>query len=255
MASRRSSDAAILSQLIGLHYDRPPVTLDATWGRGAIWRGCPYQPTTRVDRRPVPGVDTVGEWHDLPLLFGPAAFELVVWDPPHMTDGGKDAMSGTWDESYGIGQASLSGHLNISYLYPEFLHAAAAVLTPAGTLLAKIADQVHGAEQQLQAVDFVVAARAAGWTVCEMVPKMRQPGPLDPKWRRQYHVRKAWSYWICAHPGDRCPAVGVALVMQCQAPKCGRDFRAERSTAQYCSDACNERARYYRKSGAKLNKR
>lgn len=240
MASRRSSDAAILSQLIGLHYDRPPVTLDATWGRGAIWRGCPYQPTTRVDRRPVPGVDTVGEWHDLPLLFGPAAFELVVWDPPHQTDGGERAFSrGVWSEAYGTAADDLRGHTSISHLYPEFLHAAAAVLTPAGTLLAKIADQVHGAEQQLQAVDFVVAARAAGWTVCEMVPKMRRPTPNDPRWRRQYHVRKAWSYWICAHPGDRCPAVGVALVRPCEG--CGRDFHAQRSDAKACSTRCQQR--------------
>ena len=51
--TRASSDSGILSQLIGLHYYHEPITLDATWGRGAIWRGCPYQPTTRFDARPM----------------------------------------------------------------------------------------------------------------------------------------------------------------------------------------------------------
>jgi hypothetical protein len=242
-----SSDAGILSQLIGLHYANPPTLLDATYGGGRMWKGCPYQPTTRFDARKLPGIDIVGQWSDLPNLFDPAAFQVAVWDPPHMTDGSMGAMRGTWDDMYGIGGSNMRGNLNISYLYGGFLEAIRTVLALAdGTLLAKIADQVHGQVQQLQAVDFVIACRTAGWTVCEMVPKMRQPGPMDPKWRRQYHVRKAWSYWICAHPGPRCPAVGVDLLVPCQALKCPRGyFRAQRSTARYCSDACRMRAAYH----------
>jgi hypothetical protein len=240
--NRPSSDAAILAQLIGLHYYHEPITLDATWGRGAIWRGCAYQPTTRFDQRPMPDVDVVGEWDQLPRLFEPASFQLVVWDPPHQTDGGERAFSkGTWSNAYGT--ALIRGHDNISHLYPTFLASARHVLTTNGMLLAKIADQVHAGEQQLQAVDLVLAARTAGWTVCEMVPKMRQPTPNDPRWRRQLHIRKAWSYWICAHPGP-CTAVGVALVRTCEG--CGRDFRARRSDARSCGGACRERLRYRR---------
>lgn len=237
---RASSDARLMSQLIGLHYYHEPITLDATWGRGVIWRGCPYQPTTRLDQRPMAGVDVVGEWRDMPSLFGPAAFQLIVWDPPHQTDGGERAFSkGAWSDGYGTAHESLRGYANISHLYPDFLTAACQVLVPNGMVLAKIADQVHGAVQQLQAVDLVLAARAAGWTVCEMVPKMRQPTPRDPRWRRQLHIRKAWSYWICAHPSDHCPAVGVALVRPCEG--CGRDFHAHRSHARACSERCQKR--------------
>jgi hypothetical protein len=237
---RISSDAQILNQLIGLHYYHEPIILDATWGRGAIWRGCPYQPTTRFDARQLDGVDVVGQWRELPDLFTPGAFQAVVWDPPHLSDGTREAMSGTWNDMYGTGSAQMSGHHNITHLYAGFLEAVRQILLPAGTLLAKIADQVHSSVQQLQAVDFVIACRVAGWTVCEMVPKMRLPGPMDPKWRRQLHVRKAWSYWICAHPGNRCPAVGVALVRPCTA--CGRDFHAARSDARTCSPRCEKRA-------------
>jgi hypothetical protein len=241
-ARRSSSDAGILSQLIGLHYCHEPLILDATWGGGRLWRGCPYQPRTRLDARQLPGVDVVGDWAQMPSLFAAGAFHAIVWDPPHQTDGGL-ALGGDWGESYGTAGANVRGFDNIAHLYPGFLEAARAVLQPeVGTLFCKIADQVHQGEQQLQAVDFVIACRAAGWTVCEMVPKMRQPGPMDPKWRRQLHVRKAWSYWICAHPGSRCPAVGVALVQTCAG--CGRDFRARRSDARTCGDACRQRVRY-----------
>lgn len=237
---KRSSDAGLLSQLIGLHFFHEPLMLDATYGGGHMWRGCPYQPTTRFDRRPLTGVDVVGEWDDLPRLFGPAAFQLIVWDPPHQTDGGERAYGkGTWSEAYGTAAAELRGHMNISHLYPSFLEVARHVLVADGMLLAKVADMVHGSVQQLQAVDLVIAARAAGWTVCEMVPKMRQPTPNDPRWRRQLHIRKAWSYWIAMHPADRCTAIGVALVLRCGV--CGRDFRARRSDARTCGGACRMR--------------
>jgi hypothetical protein len=233
----------MLGQLIGLHYHHEPIMLDATFGGGRIWRGCPYQPTTRLDARPLPGVDVVGEWSQLPQLFAEGAFQAIVWDPPHQTDGGIAAMAGAWAENYGTTGENVRGFPNITHLYPGFLEAARPVLQPSvGTLLVKIADQVHDNEQQLQAVDFVIAARAAGWTVCEMMPKMRRPGPIDPRWRRQLHIRKAWSYWICAHPGPRCPAVGVLLVNSCA--ECGRDFRASRSDARFCSQA--HQKRYWR---------
>jgi hypothetical protein len=235
VSRRASSDAAILGQLIGLHFYHEPITLDATWGRGVIWRGCPYQPTTRFDQRQMDGVDAVGAWSDLPRLFEPGSFQLVVWDPPHQTDGGERAFSkGEWSNAYGT--SLIRGFDNISHLYPGFLESARQILVDNGMLLAKVADMVHGNEQQLQAVDLVVAARAAGWTVCEMVPKMRQPTPNDPRWRRQLHIRKAWSYWICAHPGPQCTAVGVALVRRCEG--CGRDFRARRTDAKVCGNRC-----------------
>ena len=79
MTTRVSSDAGILSQLIGLHYYHAPIMLDATWGGGRLWRGCPYQPTSRLDARELPGVDVVGESVDLPTLFEVGSFQAIVW--------------------------------------------------------------------------------------------------------------------------------------------------------------------------------
>jgi len=245
---QRWSDAAILSQVISLHYYAEPISLDATYGGGRMWNGCVYQPTTRFDQRALPNVDVVGDWGQLPELFGPRAFQLVVWDPPHQTDGGERAFTkGAWSASYGTADPAFRGHDNITHLYAGFLDSARQILVEDGMLLAKIADQVHGGVQHLQAVDFVVAARMAGWTVCELLPKMRQPTPSDPRWRRQLHIRKAWSYWICAHPGPECPAIGVALVKPCEG--CGRDFHTKRSHAKACGKACQDRLYRRRRKG------
>lgn len=240
--TRVSSDADVLNQLIGLHYYHEPITLDASWGGGRIWKGCPYQPSVRLDLRELPGVDLVGDWNQLAQLFPAGTFQLVVWDPPHQTNGGQNALGDKrWADKYGTAGEGVRGWNDITHLYPDFLQGARQVLDPRGTLLCKLADQAHAGVQHLQAVDFVIAARTAGWTVCEMVPKLRRPGPIDPKWRRQFHIRKAWSYWICAHPGLRCPAIGVPLVRTCQA--CGRGFRARRSDARTCSPTCRQRVR------------
>src|SRR5947199_5366191 len=117
----QSSDAGILSQLIGLHYYHEPILLDATWGGGRMWKGCPYQPTTRFDARPLPGVDVVGEWAQLPDLFEPGSFQTIVWDPPHQTDGGHDAPGGGWADAYGTSGGGVRGHPNLNHLYPGFL--------------------------------------------------------------------------------------------------------------------------------------
>ena len=116
----KSTDAGILSQLLGLHFDHEPNILDTTYGGGRMWRGCAYQPTTCFDVRALAGVDVVGEWDDLPRLFDGDGFEVVVYDPPHQTDGGRHALGGLWADAYGTAGPGVRGHLNISHLYPSF---------------------------------------------------------------------------------------------------------------------------------------
>jgi hypothetical protein len=78
-----STSASVLDDLIDLHFsgDEPPI-LDASGGRGGIWKGARHRPTISLDKRPLPGIDVVGRWENLPELFGPSAFYAIVWDPP-----------------------------------------------------------------------------------------------------------------------------------------------------------------------------
>jgi len=240
LLTRDSTDAVLLAQLLALHFVQPPTVLDASWGRGQLWRGCSYQPTVRLDARPLPGVDVVGSWDELPRLFGPWSFQALVWDPPHMNDGGKQTYA-DWGDRYGVDGQNVRGRPDVTHLFAPFLVGASVVLGLEGLLLVKMADQVHGGLLHCQAFDLVQALEAAHWTVCGLVPKYRQTMGDDPKWKRRLHVRQSWSYWIAAHPGLRCPASGVELMRTCAAPGCGVTFRPTRSTRQACSARCRQR--------------
>jgi hypothetical protein len=242
----RSTSGSVLGDLIDLHFRRPPRILDASWGRGGIWTTCRHRPTVRLDKRALPNVDVVGDWNALGELFRPASFHAVIWDPPFQTDGGHGALADSggasdWADRYGTADAELRGQPNISHLFPGFLAAAAAVLdVRVGCVLVKMGDQAHGnSRQQLQSVDFVTAARAAGWTVCEMIPLFTGTKPDSSLWRQQVRVRKSWCYWICAHPGP-CRADGIVRSATCSA--CGDLYAPRRRDQHTCGrDRCRKR--------------
>jgi hypothetical protein len=238
--TRRSSDAPFLCQLLEVHAVAEPRILDATYGDGVMWRGLPYRPT-RMDLRPDLDLDVVGDWSAMPSLFGMASFDVVVFDPPHVTDAGDGMGAGSdWHARYGLDSPLTHGADNIAHLYGTFLHAARAVLVPkTGIVLAKIADQVHDRAQQWQHVDFVLAARAAGFTVCDYAIKLRQQlGPVDPRWQQRYHVPKPWSFWIVARAGSSCRGPGVARHRRCA--MCGAELDGRRD-ALTCSPRCQKR--------------
>jgi hypothetical protein len=146
-----------------------------------------------------------------------------------------------WVRRYGTADPALRGWPNITHLFPGFLDAARAVLDPvAGCLIVKMADVAHGASRQhLQSVDFVTAARATGWDVCEMIPLFTGTKPDSSRWRRQVRVRKSWCYWICAHP-ERCRADGIVRWASC--PVCADRYTPRRRDQHSCgADRCRQR--------------
>ncbi len=93
-------------------------------------------------------------------MFPSSSVVAIVFDPPHVSDAGHGIVGAAeWADRYGTRSPGLRGD-NIAHLFPPFLVAARAVLQPeTGSMLAKIADQVHTGTKQLQHVDFVMAAR------------------------------------------------------------------------------------------------
>jgi hypothetical protein len=174
---RAVTDLHLVRALLGLHAVPNPRILDASYGRGGIWRGMPYKPT-RLDARALADADIVGDWDELASLFAPASFDVVVWDPPHVSDGGSGIVGhGDWGDRYGTLTPGLKGR-TIAPLFAPFLEAARAVLQPrTGVVLAKVADQVHCGDHQWQFIDLVLAGRAAGFTDASM--------PSSPTRRRQ----------------------------------------------------------------------
>lgn len=212
-----ATDQEALCALLRLHAVPEPRILDCTANRGRMWKGLPFTPH-RLDRDPAlfeqGFTDTVADFRALP--FGPAEFDVLVFDPPHIPDNagafsgvnaarGYDA-SQRWTDKFGTGAADLAGP-NVSHLFAPFLAQARRVLVPdTGIVLAKIADQVHQSAYQWQHVDLILAAREAGFTACDLVIRVAHSrgGLIDPRWQHVYHVRSIHTFWLALRNGPSC---------------------------------------------------
>lgn len=92
----------------------------------------------------------------------------------------------------------------LSYLYPPFLQQALRVLKPEGLLLAKITDMVNNHRSRWAHCDFMRMAEEAGFTVCDMIIKVRNGPMMSTKWKRAHHARKRHCFWIVCRKSSRC---------------------------------------------------
>jgi len=205
-------DSDVLPVLLTMHAaTRSPRILDVTCNQGVMWRGLPYA-VTRLDCDRTVGPHLVGDFRALP--FRDAAFDVLVFDPPHLPADGHSTTKASWNDAYGLTAARGVGRdgANVSGLFAPFLAEAARVLVPDGIVLAKIADLTHNHRYQWQHVDFINAVRAGGMTACDMVVKGDpQGGHLQSSlWRQIKHLRKSHCYWIVVRNSRHCEAPAVA---------------------------------------------
>src|SRR5439155_8843979 len=138
--------------------------LDATVNSGRFWVR---------SRRKIIGIDIEGlhrpqivaDNGEMP--FRDAAFDVVVYDPPHIPNQGKDRAK-DFNKRFGLVlKSSLRQGYNFSHLYPRFVREAYRVLRKEGVLFCKITDYVHGHRFQWAHVDLLAAATSVGFTACD----------------------------------------------------------------------------------------
>jgi hypothetical protein len=198
-----ADDAALLEEMLRFYPSvSPEPILDATYNVGRFWRGSGRIVKT-MDITPVVPVDYEcdnREMTDVP----DAAFGCVVYDPPHIHDVGNKTVKG-FDSLYGCRDTTnKSTGYNLSFLYPGFLAQAYRVLRSDGLLLAKISDQVSNHRSRWAHVDFVLMAQAAGFTVCDMIVKVRRGPMMSSKWKMMHHARKRHCFWIVCRKSESC---------------------------------------------------
>lgn len=198
------NDADLLEAIFAFY--RPPAVepiLDATHNRGVFWRGSSrnvvsmdiepaHNPMICCDNREMPGVPDGSFW-------------TVVYDPPHVGSQGRDKSSKRFDADYGAtvpcGKAE---NWTLSFLYPPFLAQAKRVLRPGGLLLAKITDMVNNHRSKWPHVDFMVMAERAGFTVCDLIIKVRKGPMVSSKWANCHHARKRHCFWVICRNSESC---------------------------------------------------
>jgi DNA modification methylase len=151
-----------------------------------------YKPMIVGDNRKMKGVPS-------------AKFGVVVFDPPHVGPQGRDKSRKRFDVDFGATmECGKEQDWNMSYLFPAFLKQAKRVLKPHGLLLAKITDMVNNHKSKWPHCDFIWMAEEAGFTVCDLIVKIRKGPMISTKWKTAYHARKRHCFWIICRNSDEC---------------------------------------------------
>ena len=198
------TDCELLDEMLRFYpVIEPDPILDATYNTGRIWNGSD-RPIVSMDIDPQYGTDIVADNREMPGVEDDS-YAVVVYDPPHVGPQGRDKSCKRFDVDFGATMACGKEHgWTLSYLYPPFLKQAMRVLKPEGLLLAKITDMVNSHRNQWAHVDFMTMAAAAGFTVCDLIIKIRNGPMRSTKWKRARHARKRHCFWIICRKSDRC---------------------------------------------------
>jgi hypothetical protein len=198
------SDGELLEAMLSFYPTIPPEPiLDATYNVGRFWKGSTrdvwgmdidprHKPTILGDNRVMKGVRS-------------GKFGAVVYDPPHVGPQGRDKSIKRFDVDFGATMPCGKEHgWSLSYLYPPFLKQAMRVLKPGGLLLAKITDMVNSHKSRWAHCDFMRMAEEAGFTVCDLIVKIRTGPMMSTKWKEAHHARKRHCFWIICRNSESC---------------------------------------------------
>lgn len=198
------SDGDLLEAMLNFYPTiAPEPILDATYNAGRFWKGSKrrvvtmdidpqYNPDILCDNRKMTGVRS-------------GRFGVVVYDPPHVGPQGRDKSKKRFDVDFGATiDCGKEHNWNLSYLYPDFLTEAKRVLKPEGLLLAKITDMVNSHRSKWPHCDFMRMAEEAGFTVCDLIVKVRTGPMMSNKWKAAHHARKRHCFWIICRNSNSC---------------------------------------------------
>ena len=181
----------------------PEPILDATYNRGRFWKGSTRRVVSMdIDPKYAPMI--VGDNREMVGILD-AQYGTVVYDPPHVGPQGRDKSTKKFDEDFGATvPCGKEEDWNLSYLYPPFLAQAKRVLRPNGLLLAKITDMVNSHRSKWSHCDFMRMADEAGFTVCDLIVKIRTGPMTSNKWKTAHHARKRHCFWIVCRNSTSC---------------------------------------------------
>lgn len=198
------SDAELIEAMLRFYsVIKPEPILDATYNTGRFWRGSKRRVVSMdIDPRTKPMIVA-----DNRIMDGVAdkEFGTVVFDPPHVGPQGRDKSVKRFDVDFGATVECGKQHgWTLSYLYPPFLQQAKRVLKSDGLLLAKITDMVNSHRSKWAHCDFMRMAEESGFTVCDLIIKVRRGPMMSNKWKQAHHARKRHCFWIVCRNGTSC---------------------------------------------------
>ena len=196
-------DDSELLELMLNFYPRtePKKILDATINRGRFWIG---------SKRPVIGLDINSRYRpsvvgdNMQMPFKSNSLDVVVYDPPHIPNQGKDQQKDFQDRFGLVLKSPKENGYNFTHLYGPFSKEAYRILKPEGILLCKITDYIHNHRYQWAHVEIINAASAVGFKPCDCIVKVRKGPIVDPRWKVAHHTRRHHCYWLIFRKSKKC---------------------------------------------------
>jgi SAM-dependent methyltransferase len=195
-------DCDLLERMLEFYpRSKPGAILDATVNVGRFWRG---------STRPVVGLDIDDRFKpdvvadNTDMAFGNERFDVVVYDPPHIPNQGKDRQK-DFNTRFGlVVKSARENGYNLTHTYVPFIKEAYRVLKPEGVLFCKLVDYIHNHRMQWAHVEFIRAATANGFIACDLIVKVRTKPIVDPKWKAAHHARRQHAYWLVFRKSLKC---------------------------------------------------
>jgi SAM-dependent methyltransferase len=196
------TDAALLEVMLDFYpLKKPGLVLDATINAGRFWKGSGRN-VVGIDIDPKFRPHLVADNRRMP--FKNNCFDVVVYDPPHVPNQGKDKAK-DFNTRFGLVLKSLATtRYNLNHLYKPFVREAFRVLRPKGVLFCKITDYIHDHRYQWAHVELMQAAVAVGFCACDCIVKVRKGPIIDPKWKKAHHARRHHCYWLVFRKSTHC---------------------------------------------------
>ena len=179
----------IVRQMVNVFFPDAITCLDSTYGEGNFWSGSSPVKVTAHDLDEQRAPDGVMDFTR--LSYDDATFDLVVFDPPHLADGG--------DESVMAGKF---GTVATQEALEELITNGAREAWRVSRLgiVVKITDHVHG--HTFQDMAMLVCDALATWPY-DKVHQVRDHAFIDPSWGEQCSAYSNGSTYLIFRKGDQ----------------------------------------------------
>lgn len=180
---RDTNSAAVMEEILLLHFPNNPLILDLTWGKGAFWHGG-TRPVFGLDIAPRNGAKAAADARHIPIAAG--VFDVAVFDPPFLHGLG----STTSTLNLGADYTRLKNQKAVRQLYydvwPELRRVA---LTGA---IIKCADTIESGKLNPTHADLI---NSLGWPADIAILESGVTRPMRPG-ARILHFKPAHSYFL-----------------------------------------------------------
>ena len=180
---RDMNSAAIMEEILALHFPDNPLILDLTWGKGAFWRNS-KRPVMGFDMVPRCGARAAADARHVPVRA--EIFDVVVFDPPFLHGLG----STTSTLNLGSDYTRLKNQKAVRQLYYEAWPELQRV-SRSGAII-KCADTIESGKLNPTHAELIAAF---GWPTDIAILDSGVVRPMRPN-SRVLHLKPAHSYFL-----------------------------------------------------------